>query len=868
MKLKRWLTGFFTILFFSMFSSNIYNSQVLDDPLQGSTIGTQIGGTFTSEGYKPGTGSNHILYTVPSQVINGYVEFDIKGFLPSELIGTGNDHAFIAMYDGRGIGNNPSWADFRDNYFRWNFHWRQSASVFKSVVNCAAPTSARINSSYAIFKEDMNNDGIVDIDDRDWYDEPSGSAFSWDNSKTKWYKIKVEWNNKTYKVYVDGQVVWSNHKAGLYDYSPVDHKIWLGSGIDKYDSDNPNVIYRNFKLVNLGGSSSYLTISPGSQTVSSPSGSITYSISSNVNWSVDDNAGWVNLSPTSGNGNATLTATFDENTSSTSRTGSITLTGSGITKTATIVQEGKPSSNYLTVSPTSKNVSSTSGSTTYTISSDLSWTAIDNATWINLSSASGSGNATLTATFDENFSSNSRTGSITIEGGGISKIVTLVQEGQTVPAYLTVTPSNIDVSASSGTVPFTIASNITWDSRDDSDWLSKSPNNGVGDGTLNAIYSSNTSPNSRVATITLTGGGFSKDVTVTQAGTNAYLTVNPSEFNIEDTSGTVSFNITSNSSWTLSQKSSWISLSALNGNGDSLISISFSANNSYDSRTDTISIMGSGLTKIVTILQQGIPFVPYITVTPNSKTVDAQNGTVNFEIESNIDWSVNDDADWLSKSTEDSSGNATLTILYDANNDTTQRIAIISITGNEITQTITITQEGASLFEIIAVSYPIAASVISGNGSFIENSSVTLICTPNPGWKFLRWSENFIEVSPDSIYTFNVDKSRNLTAELMDISTSISNNSLDLPDHYELVNNYPNPFNPTTIISYALPEGTYVKLAIFNLLGQKLVELVNEYKPQGFHTINFNAGNLPSGTYIYQIETANFSQTKKLILLK
>ena len=220
-----------------VFNSHTTFAQIINDPLQGSTTGTKVGGTFTSEGYMPGLGQNHILYVVPSQVVNGYIEFEMKGFWPDDIVGENNDHGFIIMYDARGIGNTPTWEEFRDNYFRWNFHWRQNASIFKCVVNCAAPTSIRLNSTYAVF-----------LDGRDWYDEPTGSGFTWDSNKTQWYTVKIEWNNKTFKVFVDGNLVWVNHVPSPYDYAPIDHRIWLGSGVDKYNSDVSDVVYRNFKL--------------------------------------------------------------------------------------------------------------------------------------------------------------------------------------------------------------------------------------------------------------------------------------------------------------------------------------------------------------------------------------------------------------------------------------------------------------------------------------------------------------------------------------------------------------------------------------------------------------------------------------------
>ena len=85
---------------------------------------------------------------------------------------------------------------------------------------------------------------------------------------------------------------------------------------------------------------------------------------------------------------------------------------------------------------------------------------------------------------------------------------------------------------------------------------------------------------------------------------------------------------------------------------------------------------------------------------------------------------------------------------------------------------------------------------------------------------------------------------------------------------YRLFQNYPNPFNPSTTIRYTALESSFINLSIFNSLGEKIEELVNEVKAPGMHTIEFNAKDLSSGTYFYKIQTTNFTQTKKLILLK
>jgi len=85
---------------------------------------------------------------------------------------------------------------------------------------------------------------------------------------------------------------------------------------------------------------------------------------------------------------------------------------------------------------------------------------------------------------------------------------------------------------------------------------------------------------------------------------------------------------------------------------------------------------------------------------------------------------------------------------------------------------------------------------------------------------------------------------------------------------FELSQNYPNPFNPTTTISFILPESSNVLLIVYNTIGQKITELVNEFQEAGFHTINFNGENLPSGIYFYRLETKNKVEIRKMLLIK
>jgi hypothetical protein len=91
---------------------------------------------------------------------------------------------------------------------------------------------------------------------------------------------------------------------------------------------------------------------------------------------------------------------------------------------------------------------------------------------------------------------------------------------------------------------------------------------------------------------------------------------------------------------------------------------------------------------------------------------------------------------------------------------------------------------------------------------------------------------------------------------------------INIPESYKLSQNYPNPFNPSTKISFTIPKSELVTLRIYNILGKEVMTLVNEVKNAGTFEVQFDASNLSSGAYFYRLETGNFVDTKKMMLMK
>jgi endo-1,4-beta-xylanase len=99
-------------------------------------------------------------------------------------------------------------------------------------------------------------------------------------------------------------------------------------------------------------------------------------------------------------------------------------------------------------------------------------------------------------------------------------------------------------------------------------------------------------------------------------------------------------------------------------------------------------------------------------------------------------------------------------------------------------------------------------------------------------------------------------------------TTPVISEQMSAPYEFELEQNYPNPFNPTTTIVFTIAAESWVRVWIFDLLGREIEILVNERMPAGRHTVQFSAGDLRSGAYFYKIEAGDFSQTKRMTIIK
>lgn len=150
----------------------------------------------------------------------------------------------------------------------------------------------------------------------------------------------------------------------------------------------------------------------------------------------------------------------------------------------------------------------------------------------------------------------------------------------------------------------------------------------------------------------------------------------------------------------------------------------------------------------------------------------------------------------------------------------------------------------------VVATYDIDVNGLGGGAAFIAASGFLAPATNQNGPAF-----ELLVVLPDG------------TAILAPLSTSIDE-TFDSPTSFELRGNYPNPFNPTTVIRYSIPVTAEVNLTVFDMLGREVAVLVNGTQNAGSYDVSFNAANLSSGVYLYRLQSGNFVQTQKMMLVK
>jgi len=668
------------------------------------------------------------------------------------------------------------------------------------------------------------------------------------NNGSTWTTIQT-WTASTTNPAAFNQVI-----AALAGQSQVKIK-WNFTGTYAY--------YWAIDDVQITGTSSSptLAVTPPNQNVTSTAGNTSFTVTSNMSWTVTSNQTWCTVTP-SGSGNGTITATYTDNLAGSPRVANVTTTVTGLTPIVTTVTQAAfvPT---LSVTPPNQNVTSTAGTTPFTVTSNSAWTVTSNQTWCTVT-PSGSGNGTITATYTDNLTGSPRVANVTTTVTGLTSIVTTVTQAALVPT-LAVTPPNQNVTSTAGTTPFTVTSNSAWTVTSNQTWCTVTPS-GSGNGTITATYTDNLTGSTRVANVTTTVTGLTSIVTtVTQSAVVPTLAVTPPNQSVPAPAGTTTFTVASNSAWTVTSDQTWCTVTP-SGSGNGTITVNYAQNTGLASRLATITTTITGLSVTNTVTQAGV--APTLNVTPPNQNVTAPAGNTSFTVTSNSYWTVVSDQAWCIP-TANGNGNGTINASFTDNTSVAQRVANLTVTVAGIVPiVVTVTQGGVTpTLNVTPLNQDVAFQAGSTNFTVTSNTNWTVVsnqtwCTVTPsgtgnGTITANFTENSITTPRVATITVSV-------SGLTPIDVTVSQDGyVGIPElAKEDITIVPNPTDGMFTINTKHLNGQTLIVNIYDNTGRFIQS--GSYK--GSKSYQFDFSSKPRGEYMIRISTENNNIIKKLIL--
>jgi len=351
-----------------------------------------------------------------------------------------------------------------------------------------------------------------------------------------------------------------------------------------------------------------LTVSTNNVTIAAVNNSkATFNVNTAKNWSITNDQNWLTMSSSSGSGNSTITLTAQANVSAEKRSATIIISDTGSNSQVVVVtQDG--ATPVLTVSTNTLTVGALQGNTTSVdIASNMNWATASSQSWLSVSSPNGSGNSTLTLTANYNPTISTRTATVTISGTGINPVIITVTQSAGA-AVLSVSSNSLEMASQvNSTSSFVIYSNIGWTATSDQSWLTLNTNSGSNSATIILTAQANQSTETRNAIVTVSGNNVTpQTILVSQDPGIPALIVSTSSVTITG-NNTATFDIHSNTDWSIMSNQSWLTVSPGSGSGNATLTLTAQSNVASISRAASLLITGTGVSPQVVSVLQNVP---------------------------------------------------------------------------------------------------------------------------------------------------------------------------------------------------------------------------------------------------------------------
>ncbi|MCM3879033.1 MAG: hypothetical protein ND807_02895 [Vicinamibacterales bacterium] len=478
--------------------------------------------------------------------------------------------------------------------------------------------------------------------------------------------------------------------------------------------------------VNQQAAACAYNVSPNSQTLAASGGASTTAVttSSNCTWTVTSNATWITVtSGASGTGNGPVGFNVAANTVTTPRTGTLTVAGQTFT-----VNQSAAACNYG-ISPASLSAAAAGGSSTtaVTTSSNCTWTATSNASWITVTSgSSGTGNGTTGFTVAANTVTSPRAGTLTVAG----QTFTVNQSAAPCTFLLSSTSQSVAAAGQLGTVGVTTTSGCSWSASSNASWITiTGGSSGTDSGTVSYSVAANTAGIPRTGTLTVAGQTF----TVNQSAAACTFSLSPTSQNVPasgSSASTTGVTATTGCSWTASSNAGWITVTGGgSGTGNGTVTYDVAANTVTTPRVGTLTVAGQSLT-----VNQSAAACNY-SLSPTSANVVAAGVSSSTAVTttSGCAWTATSNTSWITVTSGSSgTGSGAVGFTVSANSSISLRSGSLTVAG----QTFAVTQDGVLCsYTASPMSQSVAAAGSSATTAVTTNSSgCAWTASSNAGW--------------------------------------------------------------------------------------------------------------------------------------
>jgi photosystem II stability/assembly factor-like uncharacterized protein len=436
-----------------------------------------------------------------------------------------------------------------------------------------------------------------------------------------------------------------------------------------------------------------ITCTPATLTFPYSGGSRSTALSYPDDWTIAVNAPWLTVDKTSGRGNATLTVTATQaNPTGDARTGTITLSTGPSTHPLilTFTQEGAPAT--LSVSTTALSFPDTYQEQTFQIVSNATTTITSNLPGISADPNPVFGNRTVVVQASQNLSAKSRSGTLTVTGGGLTRTINFTQAGG--PTHLALSRNNFSFPIEGGGASFAVESNNDWLISGKPDWLTLSAAGGTDNADIDVTATPFAGVGSRSCTLTVTAGGKTAQLVINQAGITPTLSVSPTNFSFSADTTSRAVTVISNADWQVRTSAAWLLASPASGRGDGGFTLTALANATTLTRSGTVTAFVPNTELEVSIsVTQARSFL-----NPTSLSFAALAEDKPLEVLNGGTWSLSTSVSWLTVSPGSHTGTATVTVSAATNPGPAVRSGRITLTyaGGSRTQTVFVSQAGTA----------------------------------------------------------------------------------------------------------------------------------------------------------------------------